>query len=117
VAGEVTFDPPRPADADVRDAFNEHQRRVHDGRRLLGPDSPATAATAFEKAGATVVTRSSPWRLGPESSTLTAEWLRGWVAAAADQRPDLGFDAYLEERLADLPRVVVGHVDLLAVFS
>ena len=61
---------PRPGPAARRatsgSAFNEHQRRVHDGRRLLGPDAPAVAAAAFEKAGATVVTRPSPWRLGPE---------------------------------------------------
>jgi hypothetical protein len=117
VAGEVTLEPPLPADKEVESAFNEHQRRVQDGRRLLGPDAPATAVAAFEKAGATVVTRPSSWRLGPESAALTSQWLRGWVGAAREQCPDQGFDAYLEERLADLPRVVVKHVDLLAIFS
>jgi Methyltransferase domain len=117
VAGEVTLDPAHPSDAAVESAFNEHQRRVQDGRRLLGPDAPGVAAAAFEKAGATVHTRPSPWRLGPDSAALTAAWLRGWVAAASEQRPDLPFDAYLEERLADLPRAVVGHVDLLAIFD
>jgi SAM-dependent methyltransferase len=117
VAGQVTLDPPRPADASVAAAFDEHQRRVQDGRRLLGPDAPAVAVAAFEKAGARVVSRPSPWHLGPASAALTKEWLRGWVAAAAEQRPDQGFDAYLEARLADLPRAVVGHVDLLAIFG
>jgi hypothetical protein len=117
VAGEVTLDPARPADREVTAAFNEHQRRVQDGRRLLGPDAPAEAAAAFEKAGATVVTRPSPWRLGSDEAALTTEWLRGWVGAATEQRPDQGFDAYLEERLANLPRAEVGHVDLLAIFG
>jgi SAM-dependent methyltransferase len=117
VSGEVTLDPPRPADAEVTAAFNDHQRRVHAGRRLLGPDAPVVAVTSFEKAGAAVVTRPSPWRLGPESAALYAQWLRGWVGAAAQQRPDQGFDSYLEERLAGPPRAAVGHVDLLAIFG
>jgi SAM-dependent methyltransferase len=117
VAGEVTLAPADPRDAEVEAAFNEHQRRVTGGRLLLGPDAPAFAAAAFEKAGARVVTRPSPWRLGPDLSGLTAEWLRGWVGAAAEQRPDLRFDGYLTDRLADLPSAVVGHVDLLATFE
>jgi hypothetical protein len=117
VAGQVTLDPPRPEDAEIEAAFNAHQRRVADGRRLLGPDAPAVAAAAFEKAGATVITRPSPWRLGPDLFALTAEWLRGWVGAAVEERPDLHLDAYLEARLADLPAATVGHVDLLAIFG
>ena len=117
VAGEVTLDPAHPRDEDVRKAFNEHQRRLDHGRRLLGPDAPAVAAATFEKAGATVVTRPSPWRLGTNHGPLMREWLRGWVGAATEQHPDLGFGEYLAERLADLPRATVGHVDLLAVFD
>lgn len=117
VAGEVRFEPALPEDALVADAFNEHQRRVVDGRRLLGPDAPAFAAAAFEKAGATVVTRPSPWRLGPHVAALTAEWLRGWIDAAVEQRPDLRLDTYREARPATVEAATVGHVDLLAVFG
>jgi SAM-dependent methyltransferase len=117
VAGEVSLDPARPQDATVAEAFDEHQRRVVGGRRLLGPDAPAYAVQAFEKAGATVVTRPSAWRLGPELPELTAEWLRGWVGAAREQRPSADLDGYLEDRLEHLPTASVGHVDLLAAFG
>nr|WP_221379457.1 class I SAM-dependent methyltransferase [Actinoplanes polyasparticus] len=117
VAGEVSLDPARPEDAAVAGAFDEHQRRVVDGRRLLGPDAPAYAARAFEKAGATVVTRPSAWQLGPQLPELTAEWLRGWVSAAQEQRPEVGGDGYLAARLEQLPSASVGHVDLLATFG
>ena len=117
VAGEVTLDPELAEDRAVEAAFNAHQRRVRDGRRLLGPDAPGVAAAAFEKAGATVVTRSSPWRLDSDLPALSAQWLRGWVGAAREQRPDLRLDTYLENRLVDLPRITVEHVDLLAIFG
>lgn len=117
VAGDVSLEPADPMDATVAEAFDEHQRRVAGDRRLLGPDAPAYAGKAFELAGATVVTRPSPWRLGPDRPELTAEWLRGWVGAARDQRPSLDLDGYLAGRLASLPSASVGHVDLLAVFD
>ncbi|GAB1691610.1 class I SAM-dependent methyltransferase [Krasilnikovia sp. M28-CT-15] len=121
VVGEVTLEPGDPRDAAVADAFNAHQRRTVDGRRLLGPDAPAVAADAFAAVGARVTVRPSPWRLGPERATLTEQWLRGWVGAAAEQRPELGLDAYLDARLdalrAGTLRARVGHTDLLAIFN
>ncbi|MEV6347910.1 class I SAM-dependent methyltransferase [Actinoplanes sp. NPDC051851] len=117
VTGEVTLTPADPRDAAVEAAFNAHQRRETAGRTLLGPDAPGYAAAAFAKAGARVHTRPSPWRLGPASAELTAEWLRGWVGAAVEQRPDQGFDDYLAERLGALPEVSVGHEDVLAIFG
>ncbi|MCU7722722.1 class I SAM-dependent methyltransferase [Actinoplanes sp. KI2] len=117
VAGEVRLDPALPEDAAIEAAFNEHQRRTVGGRRLLGPDAPAAAAAAFERAGATVITRPSPWRLGPDQAALTAEWLRGWTAAAVEQRPDLRLDRYLSDRAGDPPTASIGHVDLLAIFG
>ena len=117
VTGEVTLSPPRGEDGAIADAFNEHQRRTVDGRRLLGPDAPGVAKAAFERAGATVITRPSPWRLGPERAALTAEWLRGWAGAAAEQCPDLGLDRYVSERVANPPAATIGHVDLLAIFD
>ncbi|RJQ73856.1 class I SAM-dependent methyltransferase [Pseudonocardiaceae bacterium YIM PH 21723] len=116
VVGKVELDPVDPLDAAFQVAFNAHQRRVVDGRRLLGPDAVPAAVEAFGSLGAQVVTRPSPWRLGPDEAALTQEWLQGWVGAACEQQPALYQDApaYLRRRAdADL-RVTVGHADLVA---
>ncbi len=121
VAGRVELDPADPLDAELAAAFNAHQRRESGGRRLLGPDAVAVAERAFAGLGAQVRTRPSPWRLGPGQTALIAEWLRGWVGAACERRPDLAAEgrAYLHRRLAQCVsgtlRVVVGHHDLLAL--
>ncbi|MEU6534770.1 hypothetical protein [Streptomyces sp. NPDC047000] len=117
VAGRVDLFPEHPLDAEIAEAFNAHQRR--DG--LLGPDAVATAVEAFGERGATVKVHPSAWRLGPGEAALTAQWLRGWVGAAVEQRPRLAerAEGYLRERLADCEagklRVVVHHSDLLAL--
>jgi hypothetical protein len=117
VSGRVTLDPALPEDAAIEAAFNEHQRRTVGGRRLLGPDAPDAAVAAFEKAGATVITRPSPWRLGPDRAALSAQWLRGWTGAALEQRPDLRLYRYLSDRAVEPPTASIGHVDLLAIFG
>ncbi|MGW7507266.1 class I SAM-dependent methyltransferase [Streptomyces massasporeus] len=117
VAGRVELSPSHPLDAELTQAFNDHQRR--DG--MLGPDAVTAAAEAFSEHGATVRLHPSPWRLGPEQAALTEQWLRGWVGAAVEERPELRAEAdvYLTNRLAALAagelRVTVHHVDLLAL--
>ncbi|MGW5696324.1 SAM-dependent methyltransferase, partial [Streptomyces asiaticus] len=98
VVGRVELTPADPMDAEITEAFNAHQRRGG----LVGPDAMAVASEAFARHGATVRTHASPWVLGAEHSALTAEWLRGWVGAAVDHRPELGAhaEAYLRRRLA-----------------
>ncbi|WP_222271890.1 class I SAM-dependent methyltransferase [Modestobacter marinus] len=121
VTGDVELAPTDSLDAAFADAFNAHQRRRTDGRRLLGPDAGAVAADLFARRGAAVETRPSPWRLGADQAELAEEWLRAWIAAACAQQPDLGRCAgpYLERRLeacrAGRLRLVVGHVDVLAL--
>ncbi|MFJ9852242.1 methyltransferase domain-containing protein [Streptomyces sp. NPDC101150] len=124
VAGRVELTPYEPLDDEIGAAFNDHQRRTAGGRRLLGPDAVAAATEAFERRGATVLTRPSPWRLAAPQAALTAAWLRGWVDAARDQRPALGPrldgpDGYLRRRLAACAAgeltVTVHHTDLLAL--
>jgi hypothetical protein len=121
VIGRVELAPADPLDAEIAAAFDAHQRRASAGRRLLGPDALTAAAEAFERYGATVLSHSSPWRLGPDRAPLAREWLRGWVGAACEQQPDLAprADAYLRRRLdacaAGGLRVEVGHTDLLAL--
>ncbi|KRD04636.1 MULTISPECIES: methyltransferase domain-containing protein [unclassified Streptomyces] len=117
VAGRVELSAPDPLDQEIAAAFNDHQRR--DG--LLGPDAVNVACEAFADQGATVKVHPSPWRLGPENVGLTAQWLRGWVGAAVEERPELAERAepYLAARLAacaagDL-HVTVHHSDLLAL--
>lgn len=146
VVGRVDLAPSDPMDDEITDAFNAHQRREEHGRRLLGPDAVAAASVAFARRGMTVRVQTSPWRLGAWTGTptgaaadpgtpggdadapagrlsrrLTAEWLRGWVGAAREQRPDLATrsGAYLRRRLeaceAGELRVVVHHSDVLAL--
>ncbi|MGA5842383.1 class I SAM-dependent methyltransferase [Streptomyces pseudogriseolus] len=117
VAGRVELTAPHPLDTEITEAFNAHQRRGG----LLGPDAVTAAAEAFTEHGATVRLNPSPWRLGPEDAALTEQWLRGWVGAAVEERPELAerATAYLAERLdacaARKLRVVVHHTDLLAL--
>ncbi len=121
VIGRVEFTPADPLDELIAEAFNAHQRRVTDGRRLLGPDAADAAREAFTRLGADVQVRPSPWRLGAGQAALAAEWFSGWVAAACQQRPDLVPRAvpYARRRMAEANagrlRVTVHHTDLLAV--
>lgn len=121
VAGRVELSPSDPLDTELAEAFNDHQRRTDQGRGLLGPDAIVAAVAAFERRGATVLVRSSPWRLGSAESALIAEWLRGWVGAAHAQRPELAPDAvaYLRRRLEECAagelNIEVHHTDLLAL--
>jgi hypothetical protein len=120
VRGRVELDPAEPLDEEIGAAFNDHQRREVDGRRLLGPDAFDVAADAFEL-GAVVHRRPSPWRLGPDDEALIAEWLFGWVTAAVSQRPELAEagQRYLDRRLdanaAGELYIAVSHGDLLAL--
>jgi hypothetical protein len=121
VVGSVEIAPFDPLDVAFAAAFDSHQRRPADGRQLLGPDAGPAAAEAFAQRSAVVETRRSPWRLGADEAELAEEWLRGWIAAACEQQPDLErhAGAYLRRRLdasaAGELQVEVGHLDVLAL--
>lgn len=121
VTGHVRLLPPDPLDARVAAAFDAHQRRLTPRGRLLGPNAADAAIEDFRRAGAEVVVRPSPWRLGPLESELAAEWLTGWVEAAREQEPELAAaaDRYLHRRLREAEAgalaVTVGHADLLVL--
>lgn len=120
VVGRVRLDPPDELDAEIAAAFDAHQRRTVDGRRLLGPDAAAATVAAFRRHGVAVSVRSSPWRLNAGHAALIAEWFTGWYDAAVEQRPELAAraGAYAHRRLAEAAAgrltVTVGHDDLLA---
>lgn len=119
VVGRVELTPSDPLDSEIEAAFNAHQRRTVAGRRLLGPDAVAATVAAFERRGAVVHRRPSPWHLGPAQRALTAQWLTGWVSAAEEQEPNLAVDAYLRHRLTQCDEgnltATVHHEDLLAI--
>ncbi|MFK4834909.1 SAM-dependent methyltransferase [Microbacterium sp. ZW T2_14] len=104
----------------VAAAFNDHQRRDADGRRMLGPDAVAVTAALFAEAGWHVRRAATPWRLRRGDRSLVAAWLEGWVDAAVEQRPELTeeAEAYRGRRRAQAEaaglRVTVSHEDLLA---
>lgn len=120
VTGRVTIDPVDPGDRVFEASFNDHQRRLVDDRRLLGPDAVPVVADLFRSAGWSVRLVESPWLLDAHSTALTAEWMRGWLEAAVEERPALQEWAaeYARTRAAQLAsgdlQVVVDHVDLLA---
>jgi len=119
VTGEVVLGPPDAADPAIGEAFNDHQRRAADGRRMLGPDAVTVLASLFADAGWHVRRESTPWRLGPADAGLIGQWLDGWVGAAVAQRPELAAEAaaYLARRRSQAAdgalRVIVQHEDVL----
>lgn len=121
VAGSAELAPADPLDTVLAAAFGTHQRRCTGGRRLLGHHAGPAAIEAFARLGAAVASRPSPWRLGAGQAELAQEWLRGWIGAACRQQPGLErhAGAYLRRRLDACTsgelRVVVGHVDVLAL--
>ncbi len=120
VTGDVELRPWDPHDTVFERAFNSHQRREANGRKLLGRYSAAIVYGLFEQAGWRVRKATTVWRLGDHEPGLLGEWFDGWVDAAVEQRPELGADArgYRELRRSQLDRgelsAVIRHVDLLA---
>jgi SAM-dependent methyltransferase len=119
VVGRVDLNPADPLDADVAAAFDAHQRRTTERGRLLGPDAVAVALAGFDRVGADVLVRPSPWRLGASDADLAAQWFNGWVGAACEQQVELFAEtgAYARRRLAEATAgqlaVTVDHADLL----
>ena len=121
VVGRVALTPADPLDGRIAAAFNAHQRRTTGAGRLLGPDAVAAAVDELRRTGAEVLVRPSPWRLDAAHADLTAEWLRGSVAAACEQEPALAAEAgaYRDRRLAQAAggelAVTVEHADVLVL--
>ena len=119
VVGRVELIPADPLDRRVVRAFDDHQRRMTERGRQLGPDAVALAVELFGRLGADVLVRPSPWRLGAAQANLAAEWFTGWVGAACEQQVELAAEAELYSRrrldqaAAGELAVTVHHVDLL----
>lgn len=120
VVGRVEFEPSDELDERFASAFDAHQRREADGRRLLGPDASGVVTSMLVDAGWRVRTVGTPWTLGFADRDLIVEWLDGWLDAAVEQQPKLSglADRYRTKRRAQLAAgelgVTVHHEDVLA---
>jgi hypothetical protein len=120
VTGDVYLDPQDPRDEAFEASFNAHQRRLVDGRRLLGRHGVAIARGLFLRAGWNVRPVDTFWRLGDHDPHLLGQWFDGWVDAAHEHRTELRVEGsgYRELRSTQLRRgalsAVVVHTDLLA---
>ncbi len=115
--GALEFTPAHRADAAVRQAFCDHQRRDKGFGPATGPDATRLFAAALEARGYRVEMAASPWRLGPSDAILISNVIQGIADAVAET------DALLpgrlcdwrDARLAGLESLLVGHQDLIAV--
>jgi len=120
VTGFVELNPFDERDDAFRRAFNAHQLRITDGRRLLGRYGALVARGLFTEAGWHVRSSVTTWRLNDAEPRLLREWLDGWIGAAVEQSPELQDEAvrYREWRVAQQGRgelsAIIRHVDLLA---
>ncbi|MBX9932099.1 MAG: class I SAM-dependent methyltransferase [Methylobacterium sp.] len=115
--GTETWSPPHPADGAIHEAFLAHQAGDKGFGPAAGPKATADLAEAFARRRYTVSTALSPWHLGPRQSALIGELAKGKAVAAAEEgsvEHERVRDWATNRRLTKT-RVVIGHVDLLAV--
>ncbi len=117
--GRASCAPEEPEDAEVIELVNRHQRRDKGFGSALGPAAAEAAAHELARAGFTIATRRSDWRLGAEHAELQDALLDGWLAAAVELAPArrAALERWRERRAAHLEHgrsaLVVGHVDLI----
>jgi hypothetical protein len=119
--GRIEFSPEDPADAEVRELVNRHQRTDKGFGGALGPDASATAERVLVSLGYHHVTHErSDWVLGPGSRELQRQLMDGWARAATEIAPErLARIADWRDRrqthvAAECSRLIVGHQDLAA---
>ncbi|MDX2264652.1 MAG: SAM-dependent methyltransferase [Hyphomicrobiales bacterium] len=114
--GREEWSPPHPDDARALAAFHAHQRTDKGFGPAAGPDGATLLAAALERAGRTVETAYSPWRLGADDAALIAALANG-AAGVALELGGLSADeaaAWAADRRG-AAACVIGHTDLLAL--
>lgn len=121
VDGRLAIEPSDPVDTAIFDAFNAHMTRDKGFGPALGPRAPDIASHVFRANGFRVELGRSDWVLGPEDAGLAAALVDGWATAAAetDLVDPTALARWRERRAAEAAagrlRIVVGHLDMLAV--
>jgi SAM-dependent methyltransferase len=117
--GRLAFEPAVAADRTIRERFLAHQHSDKGFGPALGPDAALHLAEALSARGCQVVLEPADWRLGPEDRPLLGAMLEGLVGAAGEIAHDPGLERWARLRRRQLAagdlRLVVGHLDLLAL--
>lgn len=120
--GRITIEPADPLDGMIRQLFNGHQHRGKGFGTALGPRAAPVLARVAAASGAIVIAGRSDWRLGRGETRLIEALLTAWTTGAREMLPEQArnFEAWGMRRWrlmeAGRLRVVVGHLDLLAVW-
>lgn len=121
--GRLSCDPPHALDEAVRGLVNLHQKGEKGLGPALGPDAPQEAEILFAGAGYKVTVARSDWNCLESEPIFQTALVEGW-ARAADETGALApheLDGWRDFRLqaieAGRSRILVGHVDILAIPS
>ncbi|MFO1423198.1 MAG: class I SAM-dependent methyltransferase [Candidatus Competibacteraceae bacterium] len=118
--GSIAWEPALAGDEVVGEQVNRHQRTDKGFGPALGPDATGALTVRLRELGYEVMTRPSPWRLGPEQRGMQTALLEGWVNAARQIAPEAEDDwadwlarrrRWIEQGAS---RLRVGHEDLFA---
>ncbi|ODN70983.1 hypothetical protein [Methylobrevis pamukkalensis] len=121
--GRMDFGPAHPHDSEVIAAFNRHQTGNKGFGLALGPAATDALARALGQQGYRVSIARSDWRLGAGDAAIDhpdlARPLLDGIATAAIEAGacDRATADWLDMRLSSLDtgRILVGHLDLLAL--
>ena len=120
--GRIAIEPADTFDGMVRGLFNRHQRRGKGFGVALGPRAAPLLARVAAASGAIVIGGRSDWRLSRGETRLIKSLLTAWTTAAREMLPEQArnIDVWRMRRQelmeAARLRVVVGHLDLLAIW-
>jgi SAM-dependent methyltransferase len=116
--GYTRWSPPHPSDAEMRGAFNAHQKTDKGFGPAAGPGGTSALAKAFYARNYRVLRGTSPWIVDQRYGGLRQELDSGFANAVreTDKVASSNIEAWLAHRLAASDRIsVIGHEDLLAI--
>lgn len=116
--GIAAWLPGHAADADLRNAFNAHQRGDKGFGPAAGPGATDALAAAFQARGYTVYRGHSPWVLDDRHARLRDDLDAGFAGAVAETgkvEPAVLADWLAARKAATGAVTIIGHEDLLAV--
>jgi hypothetical protein len=116
--GHASWQPAHPADFNIRDAFNAHQRTDKGFGPASGPGGTTALAKAFYARGFRVLRGTSPWVVDKRYGTLRHDLDTGFANAVREtgKMDEASVANWLALRTSSSDGVsIIGHEDLLAV--